>query len=338
MDGTSWLLVAVGCAILLFVWADVAWTALTLDGGGPLTRVILKAPGGLGGPPALTRMPWLRSKVGALVVLANAMAWIVLMWVGWTLVFSASERSIIHAETQAAADLLERVYFVGSTLSTLGIGDFAPQGGGWRVLTFVSASTGFVAITLAISYFIPVLSAVMAQRQLAMMMTSLGKSPPQIVALGWHDEQGVQRLVERIQQFSQRLMQIDQLHAAYPVLHHFVPRRRHASLAVGLACMHECLLIMEHGLASSAKPDAFELRPIHFAIEVYLRQLSAAGITPTTQVPPLPALGELEENGVPVIAQAEFARHASAADARRRMLAAYAEVHGWTWDDVHEAG
>lgn len=331
---TSWLTIAGGFALLLFVWIDVAWTALTLDGGGPITRVILRALGRLDRRAALARVPRLRSKLGAYVVIINAVAWIALSWVGWTLVFSAFEGTVVHEKSQLPADVGERIYFVGFTLSTLGVGDFVPAGFVWRVLTSVAASSGFVVITLAISYFVPLLSAVIAERHLAMMMSSLGESPVHVVVAGWHPSRGAAPLVTRMQELSQQLVQIDQQHDAYPVMHYFIPRNRDASLALGLTRMQEALVLLEHGVAEELRPDASELGSIHWAIDKYTDQLFTSGIATRRRPPPLPSLDALEEEGIPSVERSAFEEGASRVQERRGMLADYLERHGWSWRDV----
>lgn len=50
------------------------------------------------------------------------------------------------------AGTVERLYFTGYTVFTLGNGDFRPGAGTWQLATVAATGTGLVLITLAITY------------------------------------------------------------------------------------------------------------------------------------------------------------------------------------------
>lgn len=108
-----------------------------------------------------------RSSIGPVVLLVILATWILLLWTGFLLLFSVDVQSVLNAKTDVPADFWERVYFTGFTISTLSVGDFVPSGAGWRVIAALASLNGLFLMTLAISYLIPVMSAVVGKRQLA---------------------------------------------------------------------------------------------------------------------------------------------------------------------------
>ena len=100
-------------------------------------------------------------------LLAAVLMWTLLLWAGWALVFLASEGAVIGASSGAPADAWARVYFVGYTLVTLGLGAYPPAGPAAQLATTAASLSGLVVLTLAISYILPVLQAAVHRRATA---------------------------------------------------------------------------------------------------------------------------------------------------------------------------
>jgi hypothetical protein len=161
------LLVLSGLALIGVATTDALTTTVSLgSGAGPVTRVVSRSVW------AVARAAWphrhgaLR-RAGVAVLLCSILGWIVLVWAGWSLVFSAAEAAVVDAVTGAPASVEQRIYFAGYTLLTLGNGDFRPDGPLWRMATVLAAGNGFGLVTLSISYLVPVVSAATEKRQLA---------------------------------------------------------------------------------------------------------------------------------------------------------------------------
>lgn len=76
---------------------------------------------------------------------------------------------------------IDRFYFAGYTMFTLGNGDFAPKQGVWRILTTVTAASGMLFITLSVTYVLSVLDAVTQKRSFASDVSGLGSNGTEIV-------------------------------------------------------------------------------------------------------------------------------------------------------------
>jgi hypothetical protein len=154
---------------------------------------------------------------------------------------------------------LEKLYFVGYCLSTLGLGDYIPPSDRWRIATNLVSFSGLGTITLAITYIIPVLSAATEKRQLADLLHDLFPSQT--------STDGPDRLFERLDNTVWPQLNLHtERHLAYPILHNFSTRKKENSLALGLMKMHESL--------RSLSPNA-PVRNILSALDRFLATIEA---------------------------------------------------------------
>src|SRR5213082_2526106 len=122
-----------GVAMLLIAISDLLWTTF-LEGGPPVTTrvchwVVRRV---------LTVQRRHRRRViaaaGLVAVLTTLVTWTFLLWTGWTLVFSSDHAALVSSDgSHPPADEWSRIYFVGSTVFTLGMGDYKPVGHGWQM-------------------------------------------------------------------------------------------------------------------------------------------------------------------------------------------------------------
>jgi hypothetical protein len=318
---------------------DALWTTLSMTGGGPLST-------------GLARGLWrsvhdLRHWTGASstrllqlagpgILLSSLLLWIVLLWVGWTLLFSAAPDAVRALQTGSPASLAGRVYFTGYTLFTLGIGNYVPAPGGWEIVTAIASLNGLFLITLSITYLVPVLAAATRKHQLATVIATLGLSPHDFVERAWRDEAFASFRTQMVQ-----LVPMIEMHArshlAYPVLHYFHSPDRRAAISLRLAALDEALLLMEYGLAPGVRPPEAVLAPVRRAIGDLLSTLHGAYIRPDEAAPSLPPLQPLVEAGLPVAGEAAYRRATDAKAPRRQLMRAYVEDDGWAWNDVENA-
>lgn len=80
--------------------------------------------------------------------------WLLLLWAGWTLVFSASPEAVLQDPEGVPADGWARAYFAGFSVFTLGVGDYVPNGPVWQLLTVVAVVSGLALTTMAITYLV----------------------------------------------------------------------------------------------------------------------------------------------------------------------------------------
>jgi hypothetical protein len=121
------------------------------------------------------------------VLIATVLTWVLGLWAGWSLVFGGSG-SIVEATSRRPAGASDVVYYAGFTIFTLGTGDFVAADPGWRITTAIASFSGLFLITLAITYLISIVSALVNRRALAVQILGLGTSPGDIVANGWSSD------------------------------------------------------------------------------------------------------------------------------------------------------
>ena len=329
----AWLLSAPGLALLLLVLVDVVSTTLTIGRhAGPFTRRVLGWAWR-----GLLRLHRKDSSTGALgtagvvLLLSSVLVWVALLWVGWTLVFLSGDGAVVSSSTGRPAGVADTVYFVGMTLSTLGVGDFVAGSSGWRLVTTVAAFSGLALITLAITYLLSVMSAVVARRSLAVRIAGLGDTATGIVVGGWRGHEFSPTFVTQLAGLAEQLTQTAERHLAYPVLHYFHSAEPEAATPLAVARLEDALLLLEAAVAVEARPDPSAIRPVRRAVDRYL---SAAGSTPEpgrAAVPPFPDVQPLRAAGIPLVPTAEFLGRAAERSDRRSRLAELVGNDGWSW-------
>jgi hypothetical protein len=260
-------------------------------------------------------------------VVVVLVAWITTVLAGWSLVFLASD-GVVRSSSGATASIVDRLYFTGYTVFTLGNGDFRPVGGTWQLATVAATGTGLVLVTLSITYLVPVASAVAQRRQLATYIAALGDDAADIVARAW-DGAGFASLSQHLVALAPLVNTAGQHHLAYPVLHYYHSADPASAAAPRLVDLALAVEALANGVAPELRPDPAALGPVERAIDSFLDTLAAAYISPTEEaLPPLP-LDQLRRLGVRTVQDEEYARATPAGDQRRRLLAGLLLNDGW---------
>ncbi|GAB3347517.1 potassium channel family protein [Modestobacter lapidis] len=330
---TGAALAALGVVLIAVVLVDLWTTTLTLTGGaGPLTRrlgdglwrVLLRAH-------ARDSSSRVLANAGGGILVVTVLVWVTLFWAGWTLLF-LSGGAISDAQTGAAASVADVVYYAGFTVSTLGVGDFTADTALWRILTSVASFSGLFLVTLAITYLLSVVSAVVSRRSLATYVQALGDTAGDIVVRGWAGDAVSSAFVQHLVTLTAQLSAVAEQHLAYPVLHYFRSRHPDDSAPVALARLDDAVLLLRAAVAPSARPDPATVDPVQRVLGSYAQAAHAASATPRTDpVPPLPDTGPLLRAGIPLADQGEWGRQASADAGRRARLARVVTDAGWSW-------
>ena len=326
---------AAGVILILVTLYDVVKTTLGMQGGGPLTERLSK--GLWGGAlrvhrarPAHGLLSWM----GTIILLAVAGLWALSIWLGWTLLFSADPGAVVSASTGERAGFWATAYFAGYTVITLGIGDYRPVGAPWQLATAAAAFTGFFIVTLSITFLVPVLSAVVQKRGVALLVSSLGSTPEDIVTRAWNGGD-CSALSSHLGVLIPQLTTLGQRHLAYPVLHYFHSASRDTAVALKVAVLDEALSYLEWGVDDCGVPDV-TLTALRKIIGEYLRTLSTAFIDPAEGAPPPAPLEALCAKGVRIKSEEDYYRALEAHAKRRELLVALVETDGWAWRDVRE--
>lgn len=320
-----------GAALIALVLVDALWTTLWVDGGaGPLTRrsttwawrVVLKAVG-------RTRHRAL-SLFGPAVLVATLTMWIVLLAAGWVLVFSA-QTSALQSSSGEVAGLTGRVWYVAYTMFTVGNGDFLPEPGLWQIVSALVGVSGMVLVTLAISYLLAVVSAVVAKRAFAGQVTGLGATSGDLVLAGWNgtDLRGLDRQLAAL---SSQLGTLTQQYESYPVLQYYHAANEARSPIRAVAILDEALTMMCLGVPVEARPGRAALTSARSTVQSFLGTLRSALISPAPEPPEAPSLTPLRDEGVPTVGDDEFRRAVGELDERRKALLGVVRGDGWTWE------
>ncbi len=326
----GFLLALLGLLLLAAAMFDAAWTTLWPDrSGGPLTSRIAASAWRRATRILAGRHDAL-SLVGPVIMVLVLLLWLTMLWTGWFLIFLAADATVVDAITREPASASDRFYFVGYTIFTLGNGDFAPNGGRWQLATVLASASGLILVTLAITYLISVLSAVVTKRTFAARVHAIGNSPHEFVRNAWDGTSfaGLELLLSSI---GAELGRLSIQHLAYPVIHFYHPSRRNGSTAAAVAVLDEAVTLLSHGVDRRSRPSHAVLRSVRGSVESYLETLSGGPVRWAEEDPPLPNLTGLRLDGVPTVTDAEYEAEGRAGRERRRKLLGLVESDGWDW-------
>ncbi len=328
------LLGILGLLVLILTSIDLLWTTF-VEGVGPMSLRVALLVG------KLLRYSVLHGKTrrlmawgGLLVVMASLATWTLLIWTGWTLIFCSWPTAVVAASTGHPADVVQRIYFTGYNLFTLGLGDFVPRGGLFQILTDVCCASGFFLFGAAIAYLVPVISAATQKRQVGVYIWSLGKNPADVIFRAWNGADTT-ALQPHFIALTAMLLGLGENHLTYPVLHFFHSSKRSAGVGANIAILDEAITIMECGLEKGCSLDLPSLGAVREAISEYIVTLKPVlMLVYDDGDPPVPSLAPLREIGLPVVDDATYAKALEGQTERRRLLRKLARIEGWTWDAV----
>ncbi|SEP31883.1 Ion channel [Halogranum amylolyticum] len=329
MPDTAPLYAALGVIVLSGTIIDLLWTTIWAEGGsGPLTTRLMS---GIWKPlrRATSRESQLLTLAGPLILVASLATWIVLLWLGWTLVFAGSETAVIETSSQSAASWVERFYFVGYSLFTLGNGGFSPKGSVWQIATVFMTASGMLVVTLLVTYVLSVLGAVTQKKLFASTVSGLGRRSEEIVATGWNGEQfdGFDLPLNTI---TTELNQLTVNHMAYPVLHYFYTQRRQYAPVYNVVVLDDSLTLLRFGVPADIQPSAPVLKNARSSVETYLEMVDEMFIPPD-DAPTAPELDALRQAGVPTVSDEEFADSLRDIETRRRRLHGITDADARPW-------
>lgn len=329
----SLLFIVAGSVLVLLATYDAARTTLSASSSGPVTNRLISV--------IWQALLWkhrrrpdhaLLAAAGPCIAGALMLSWIVIAWAGWWLLFSSEPLAVVNSTSRVAASLSERAYFTGYTLTTLGYGDFVPGGSAWRLLSVLAAGNGLILFTLAVTYIVPVVSAVTQKRQLDLTISAIGRTPCRIAA-ATADDGDYRSLATQLQQLQGGIASLGQQHLAYPVLHYFHSRHDDSALPVALARLYQVLVLLQHTCPDLPATVRFQLATTQSLIDGFLATLGNAFIHPAPRSPRLPSLEDYTT--LPGVTRDDPAwQRMLEALGDQRLLLAYIEKDGWAWHDV----
>ncbi|WP_239640392.1 ion channel [Halogeometricum pallidum] len=308
---------------------DLLWTTLWVEGGaGPLTDRLM---GGIWS--GLRRTADRHSRrltlAGPLILVVSLSTWIALLWFGWTLLFASAANAVIEVNGPTTVTWVEKFYFTGYSLFTLGNGGFAPGGGIWKIATVLMTASGMLFITLIVTYVLSILGVVTQKQQFASNVSGLGTYSEAFVEAGWNGREldGFDLPIETI---TTELNQLTVNHMAYPILHYFYTQRRQYSAVVSVAILDDSLTLLRFGVPQEHRPSSAILKNARSSVENYLEMVSDT-FAQSDGTPPEPDLNRLRENGIPTTSEEDFTDALEELKMRRRKLHGLTDADARYW-------
>nr|WP_297459135.1 potassium channel family protein [uncultured Halomonas sp.] len=325
----------IGVALISLAIYDAAQTTLSASRSGPLTN-------------RLVSLAWtlllhyhrrhhghrLLSAAGPWSALALVLLWFLLAWAGWFLLFCSAPQAVVNSTTSASATLMERAYFTGYTITTLGYGDFVPGGDAWRIPPVLAAGNGFFLFTLSITYVANIVSAVMQKRQLALSISALGNCPYSIIR-ATADNGEFDSFSSQLRTLQSIINSSGQQHLTYPILHYFHGEYSDNALPLALARLYQALALVCFACPGLPSASRTQLIIARHTIDQFLRTLGSAFIHPAPAIPEIPPLDEYA--ALPGFDKSpEAMRDYLQSLDHQRLLLAYVRMDGWEWRHVWE--
>ncbi|MGN6186636.1 MAG: ion channel [Thermoanaerobaculia bacterium] len=256
------------------------------------------------------------------------MLWIAMMWTAWVLIYSADPQSLVDTHTKLPVDLPSRIFYVAYSLSTLGNGDFQPNGSFWRIVSSFATIGGLGSVTLAITFLIDVIAAVVHKRTFASLVSDLGSKPEVILERAWNGEE-LQALDQHLVQITGMIHMYTEEHLAYPVLHYFHSEGERTAATLHVARLHDLLLLLCEGLHPDKRLPPIVTAPLRNAIDGFATTMRESDVREADEPLAGPSLEVLRTLGIPTVAEAEFTHAVQSAAKNRRLLKGLLLHDGW---------
>ena len=242
------MLVAGGIALIALAATDLALTVLHPTLRGPISHLVTR-----GAWVATRRLacavrrPAVMSFAAPAAMIAQFLAWVTALWIGFGLIYLASVDRLSYAPSVdfGERDPAEALYLSATALTTVGFGDVVASSDALRFVTVLEAASGLAVITAAITYLISVYPLVSDLHSAARVAGSDGdeKRPVTLILYG-----GSSALTD----LHSRLIRVHQDTKRFPVLYYFHADDEAESL---LALLRGSALVCAH-LRWSVDPAA----------------------------------------------------------------------------------
>jgi len=224
----SWLLQVFGAGLVLLALIDIYFTVLYPRShagllSAPISRGVwqLFRFASLMAPLSQARLlPY----NGPTLLVTTVVVWVLLLINGFALIAWPGLGSDIQAsQGPTPKDFATAVYYSGYALTTLGTGDIAPKTGFYRLLMILETVIGLSSLTLTLTYFQSVYSALIRRNTFALSLQhrTLGTADAAelLARLGAKDDFAGAR--QDIANMAQDLLNLLESDHTYPILHYF---------------------------------------------------------------------------------------------------------------------
>jgi len=330
----NYFIFILGIILLILTATDLINTSLSVRGAGFLTRRLSKS---IWSVLLVVNKKMGHRKVlqfgGAIILVSILINWLLLIWISASLLFISEPKSLMNVETNTTTTIVNKIFFTGYTLSTLGLGDIEPEGNFWDILTAILSFTGLILISIAITYLIPVVSAEITKRKISVNINTLGGSVQEILLNYWNGS-NFKELEQPFIPLIDSIILHAQNHKAYSVLHFFHSSDRKEAFVLNITNLDEVLTVLLHNIPKDQQPSYNTLIRLRKAISSYLVTLPATFITPGKKTPPIQILTDLESKGIPILSGTTVDQEYKKLTTRRRLLLSLINDDGWEWTDL----
>ena len=177
------------------------------------------------------------SAIGPSSVFMRAVVILCALIAGWSLVLFSDDAWVVHASSGEPAGFWERLYFVGYSISTLGLGDIVPGTDAARMATVGAALSGFMLITFVVGSISPLGDVIVAKNAIATLVNGFRDA----VRDGDDPREALDALLDVI---NGPLADLSGTLETLPVRHRVFAERDHLSLAAALAGMERAIITL----------------------------------------------------------------------------------------------
>tara|TARA_R110001599_G_scaffold153095_1_gene338244 strand:+ start:1003 stop:2028 length:1026 start_codon:yes stop_codon:yes gene_type:complete len=333
----STLVGIIGALLILLVIYDAIRTTLSVSSsGGPLTNRLVSGLWFL-----LLNIHRRRkshamlSSVGPWITVTLLLTWFFVAWLGWFLLFCSSPQAVVVSTSKATASVMERAYYTGYTLTTLGYGDFVAGNDTWRLPPVLAAANGFFLFTLSITYVLNIITNVIQKRQASLTISAMGEDPQQILA-ATHSGGEYTTLISQLQTLQSSITTLGQQHLAYPILHYYHSEARSKAFSLAIATLYQAINVACFASTQLEDTSREQLLITRKTIEQFLDTLDSAFINPSQKLPDIPVLNGYAD--LPGIEKSNAEIHDYLASLPyQTLLVAYVHKDGWQWQDIWQS-
>lgn len=322
----------VGILLLAAGIIDFLWTTLWVDGGaGPITARLATFTW-----KSLKRMskkvPKLLSFSGPLIIALTISLWILLVWLGWTFIFAGSNSAISDSTDTDPISWVERIYYTGYTIITLGNGEYSPKEGGWQIASIFASGTGMLLITMSVTYILSVINSVTQQRAFADSVTAMGKSSYEMIKNSWNgkDFRNADLLLNT---FAAQLSSIAEQKKAYPILQYYYSENSKKAIAPVLAQLDDAVTIWQFGIPEEYVPNQLLLQQVRSGIKSYLETFQYDASRSDAGSPPHIDLTGIQKADLPIVSKEAFEEKVVTLESHRRKLLGLIQEDAREWPE-----
>ena len=208
---------------------------------------------------------------GMIHLLVTAILWLGLLFLGAFIIFSSGEDMVVNGTSLLPANYTQRFYYTGYVLSTLGIGDFVPGNSTSRILTAILSFSGFILITIGLTYLLSVVQAVLKKKELAFYLSTLGEDIEKMYNF-FKKEENLDTLMSDATNLRQKIFENASSYLSFPIVDYFLTRDSNSALIVQMAVLYEVLMVLK----KDWDPDSIQFAKINGIIQAIEKYLDLA--------------------------------------------------------------